>query len=144
MDEQLETIEQLKVTIIDLAVRFGPKLLAAILVLIAGILLSRWLGRWFDRGVARIELEPPIRLLLSRVARVLLLALFVDWDRLGARLAAANPLLMLAVVALATADRLLMAWKWWLLVRGRDVTLGLWAAIRAAKAGKPRAFAVEQ
>jgi len=46
-------------------------------VLIAGILLSRWLGRWFDRGVARIELEPPIRLLLSRVARVLLLALFV-------------------------------------------------------------------
>ena len=77
MDEQLETIEQLKVTIIDLAVRFGPKLLAAILVLIAGILLSRWLGRWFDRGVARIELEPPIRLLLSRVARVLLLALFV-------------------------------------------------------------------
>ena len=24
-----------------------------------------------------------------------------------------------------------MAWKWWLLVRGRDATLGLWAAIRA-------------
>jgi uncharacterized membrane protein YbhN (UPF0104 family) len=65
------------------------------------------------------------------LALLLLLALFVDWDRLGARLAAANPLLMLAVVALATADRLLMAWKWWLLVRGRDVTLGLWAAIRA-------------
>ena len=77
MDEQLDTIEQLKVTIIDVAVRFGPRLLAAILVLIVGILLSRWLGRWFDRGVARIELEPPIRLLLSRIARVLLLALFV-------------------------------------------------------------------
>ena len=77
MDEQLETMEQLKVTIIDVAVRFGPKLLAAILVLVVGILLSRWLGRWFDRGVARIELEPPIRLLLSRIARVLLLALFV-------------------------------------------------------------------
>jgi len=77
MDEQLDTIEQLKVTIIDLAVRFGPKLLAAILVLVAGILLSRWLGRWFDRGLARIELEPPLRLLLSRIARVLLLTLFV-------------------------------------------------------------------
>ena len=38
---------------------------------------------------------------------------------------------MLAVVALATADRLLMAWKWWLLVRSRDATLGLWAAVRA-------------
>ena len=38
---------------------------------------------------------------------------------------------MLGVVGLATADRLLMAWKWWLLVRGRDGTLGLWAAVRA-------------
>ena len=77
MDEQLDTIAQLKVTIIDLAVRFGPKLLAAILVLVVGVLLSRWLGRWFDRGLARVELEPPVRLLVSRIARVLLLALFV-------------------------------------------------------------------
>lgn len=77
MNEQLDTIEQLKVTVIDVAVRFGPKLLAAILVLIAGVLISRWLGRWFDRGVSRIELEPPVRLLLSRIARVLLLTLFV-------------------------------------------------------------------
>jgi glycosyltransferase 2 family protein len=65
------------------------------------------------------------------LALLFLLVLFVDWGRLGARLGAADPVLMLAVVALATADRLLMAWKWWLLVRGRDATLGLWAAIRA-------------
>ena len=77
MDEQLETIEQLKVTIIDLAVRFGPKLLTAILVLIAGLVVTRWLGRWFDRSLARLDLDPPVRLLISRIARVLLLALFV-------------------------------------------------------------------
>jgi len=65
------------------------------------------------------------------LALLFLLVLFVDWGRLGARLGAADPLLMLAVVALATADRLLMAWKWWLLVRGRDAPLGLWAAVRA-------------
>ena len=65
------------------------------------------------------------------LALLLLLVLFVDWGRLGARLAAADPLLMLAVVALATADRCLMAWKWWLLVRSRDAALGLWAAVRA-------------
>ncbi|HTG49776.1 MAG TPA: lysylphosphatidylglycerol synthase transmembrane domain-containing protein, partial [Gemmatimonadales bacterium] len=64
-------------------------------------------------------------------ALLLLLVLFVDWRRLGARLAAADPVLMLAVVALATLDRLLMAWKWWLLVRSRDASLGLWAAVRA-------------
>ena len=77
MEEQLETIEQLKITVIDLAVRFGPRLLAAVLVLVAGVLISRWLGRWLDRALARIQLEPPVRLLLSRIARVLLLALFV-------------------------------------------------------------------
>ncbi len=38
---------------------------------------------------------------------------------------------MLVVVVLATLDRLLMAWKWWLLVRSRDAALGLWAAVRA-------------
>jgi hypothetical protein len=38
---------------------------------------------------------------------------------------------MLGIVGLATVDRLLMAWKWWILVRGRDRTLGLWPAVRA-------------
>jgi hypothetical protein len=71
-----------------------------------------------------------LRLAVS-LALLALLALFVDWRHLGARLAAADPRVMLGIVALATADRLLMAWKWWLLVRGRDPTLGLWSAIRA-------------
>ena len=71
-----------------------------------------------------------LRLAVS-LALVLLLFLFVDWSRLGARLGAADPLVMLGIVGLATADRLLMAWKWWLLVRGRGATVGLWAAIRA-------------
>jgi uncharacterized membrane protein YbhN (UPF0104 family) len=71
-----------------------------------------------------------VRLAVS-LALLLLLLLFVDWSRLGARFGAADPIVMLGVVGLATADRLLMAWKWWLLVRGRDATLGLWAAIRA-------------
>jgi hypothetical protein len=65
------------------------------------------------------------------LALLALLVLFVDWRRLGARLGGADPLVMLGIVALATVDRLLMAWKWWLLVRGRDVSLGLWAAVRA-------------
>ncbi len=35
------------------------------------------------------------------------------------------------MIAVVTADRLLMAWKWWLLLRGRDAAVSLWAAIRA-------------
>ncbi len=77
MNDQLATIDQAKSTLLDLAVRFGPKLLTAILILVAGFMVSRWAARWFGRMLARIELEPPVRLLLSRVVRLLVLLLFV-------------------------------------------------------------------
>lgn len=71
-----------------------------------------------------------LRLAVS-LALLVLLVLVVDRSQLAARLAAADAVVMLGVVGLATADRLLMALKWWLLVRGRAVALGLWEAIRA-------------
>jgi small conductance mechanosensitive channel len=77
MNDQLATIDQAKGTLLDLAVRFGPKLLVAILILIAGFIVSRWVARWFARALARIELEPPVRILLMRVMRLLVLLLFV-------------------------------------------------------------------
>ena len=76
MNEQLATIYQVKSTILDLAVRFGPKVLAAILILVVGVIVSRWVGRWLRHALGRIELEPPVRLLLTRIARALVLALF--------------------------------------------------------------------
>ncbi len=60
-----------------------------------------------------------------------LLFAFVDRGALGRRLGAADPGRLAVVVAIVTADRLLMAWKWWLLVRGREAAVSLWAAIRA-------------
>ncbi len=77
MNDQLATIDQAKGTLLDLAVRFGPKLLVAILILIAGFVVSRWVARWFARALSRIELEPPVRILLMRVVRLLVLLLFV-------------------------------------------------------------------
>lgn len=77
MNEQLATLEQVRNTVLDLLVRFGPKLLTAILILVIGLLVSRWSGRWLERGLGHIELEPPVRLLLARVARALLLGLFL-------------------------------------------------------------------
>jgi small conductance mechanosensitive channel len=77
MDNQLETITQAKSTLIDLAVRFGPRLLVAILILLAGAVVSRWLARWADRALMHFQLEPPVRLLLSRAVRALVFALFL-------------------------------------------------------------------
>lgn len=76
MEANLASIDQIKRTAIDLGMNFGPRLLVAVLIMVAGYFAGRWLGRMLGRGLARIELEPPVRLLLIRVARVLVLLLF--------------------------------------------------------------------
>ncbi|MEJ0040357.1 MAG: hypothetical protein WDO68_30765 [Gammaproteobacteria bacterium] len=41
MNESLKSIEQIRNTAIDLALRFGPKLLAALLILALGVMVAR-------------------------------------------------------------------------------------------------------
>jgi small conductance mechanosensitive channel len=77
MHDSIATIDQVKNTIVDLSIRFGPRLLAAMAILLAGVLISRWLTRWVERGLTHIDLEPPVRILLGRVAWLLSMALFV-------------------------------------------------------------------
>jgi small conductance mechanosensitive channel len=77
MDDQLESVAQIKNTLIDLAIRFGPKVLAALLILSIGFFVGRWVGRVLERMLAKLHLEAPIRHLLVRIVRVLVLGLFV-------------------------------------------------------------------
>lgn len=77
MNDQLQAIDQFQRTAIDLAVQFGPKLLTAVLILAAGVMASRWVGRTAASALGRFELEPPVRTLLTRVASLLVMALFV-------------------------------------------------------------------
>jgi small conductance mechanosensitive channel len=76
MNNQLDPLAHAKDTLIDLAVRFGPKLLVAILILTAGFFVAGWVARVIQRALSRLDLEPPVRQLLSRVARVLVVCLF--------------------------------------------------------------------
>jgi small conductance mechanosensitive channel len=77
MENQLALLDQAKSTLVDLAIKFGPKAVVAILIMVAGFYASRALGRMFDRSINRLQLEPPVRLLLVRLVRLLVLALFV-------------------------------------------------------------------
>src|SRR6185295_897873 len=77
MPTQLAALEQVKSTLIDLAFRFGPKVLVAILILVAGGYCARWTGAGFDRWLAKLRLEPPVRQLLVRVSRLLVIGLFL-------------------------------------------------------------------
>ena len=92
MDQELKTIEQIRAAVINASLHFGPKLLVAILLIIFGILIGKWLGRITDRGLKHFHLEPPARSLLVRIAS----ALVVGSGGVGSAIAAG--LLALAFV----------------------------------------------
>ncbi len=77
MQSELKNLGHAESTLTDLAIRFGPKLFTAILIIAAGLLVGRWIGRATDRALQRFQLEPPVRLLLVRLIRVLVLGLFL-------------------------------------------------------------------
>lgn len=76
MNEQLRSLDHVKASAIDMALKFGPKLLVAITIMAAGYMVARWVGRMVDRLLHRFKLEPPVRSLLVRVAQLVVLILF--------------------------------------------------------------------
>ncbi|HEY6457035.1 MAG TPA: mechanosensitive ion channel family protein [Steroidobacteraceae bacterium] len=77
MDIHLSSIDHIRQQITDLLIQFGPRLLTAILIVIAGVMVGGWAERWLSRALRRFDLEPPLRVLLSRVIRGLVLLLFL-------------------------------------------------------------------
>lgn len=77
MPNQLPLLEQAQSTLVDLAIKFGPKVVVAILILTAGFYAGRWIGKVLDRWLGKLHLEPPVRLLLVRLARLVVLGLFL-------------------------------------------------------------------
>jgi len=76
MGDQLHSLDQIRATAIDLGMKFGPKLVVAILILFAGHVAGRWAAGAADRMLARFKLEPPVRSLLERTVRLVVFALF--------------------------------------------------------------------
>ena len=76
MNNQLQSLDQVKASILDMAVRFGPKLLVAIVILVVGYLVGRWAGRMLDRLLLRFKFEEPVRSLLVRTGEILVVGLF--------------------------------------------------------------------
>jgi small conductance mechanosensitive channel len=76
MNASLNAVEQARATAIDLAIKFGPKVLAALLILTIGFLVGRWLAKWMEKALQHLEMEPPVRQLLVRIARIAVFILF--------------------------------------------------------------------
>src|SRR6266850_6380872 len=78
-------MEELQKNVIKFATEYGFQIIGAIIILIAGALLARWLGRITDQWLLKKQVEPPIRILGVRVLRLLVfaLALVLALDKCG-------------------------------------------------------------
>jgi len=76
MNDQLGNIEHVQRVILDLAIQFGPKVVVAMVILVAGFFAGRWVGAVVDGGLRKFHLDPPVRQLLVRIVRIFVLALF--------------------------------------------------------------------
>ena len=77
MDNSLQTIDHARASALDMAVRFGPKLFVALIILAVGYVAARWAGRFLDMMLQRLNLEAPVRSLLVRTANVLVIGFFL-------------------------------------------------------------------
>lgn len=77
MGDQLKALDQVKTSAIDLAVKFGPKLLVALLILYAGHLVGRVVGRAAGRMLEHFDIDATLRTLIERIVRVVVFGLFL-------------------------------------------------------------------
>jgi small conductance mechanosensitive channel len=73
----------------EYVIRYGFKVLGAAVILAVGSLVARWVGNLAQQWLDRQEMEPPVRLLLVRLVKgvILLFALLAVLDQLGVQIA---------------------------------------------------------
>jgi small conductance mechanosensitive channel len=75
--------------VLDLVIRYGFQVLGALVILGVGLLLGRWAGRLIDQQLQLRAMEPPMRILIVRAVRalVMLFAVVVALDKFGFQIA---------------------------------------------------------
>lgn len=77
MDNPIDSLLETPDVLTQLAVQYGPRVLAAILVLAAGFFVMHWVAKFAARGLSGLSLEQPVRNLLLRVIRIIVFFLFL-------------------------------------------------------------------
>jgi small conductance mechanosensitive channel len=80
-----DSLKTLKVQLVTFAGDYGLQVVGAIIILVIGLLFARWLGNVLARRLEKIQMEPPVRTLLVRLARliVMVFVLVMVLDKFG-------------------------------------------------------------
>ena len=57
--------------VFDLGFRYGFEVLGALVILVVGLIVARWTGKMMDQRLQKQAMEPPLRILIVRVVKVL-------------------------------------------------------------------------
>jgi len=68
-------MEEIKSTVFKFLTEYGFQMVGAVIILTAGVMAARWLGRVADQWFVKKQLEPPIRMLAGRVIHLLVFGL---------------------------------------------------------------------
>jgi small conductance mechanosensitive channel len=74
---QAASLEALKTKVLEMSADFAPKLFTALVILVVGFFITRWVIKIVARWLGKIELEPPVRDLLLRVIWIVVMGLFL-------------------------------------------------------------------
>lgn len=77
MNQHIETLQHIQNRAVDLLMEFGPRAISALIILAVGFFVSRALARAFLRGIAKLDLDTPLRDLLARIVRLAVMTLFL-------------------------------------------------------------------
>jgi small conductance mechanosensitive channel len=77
MKDEIQTVLQTPDLLRQMAITYGPRVLSAAVILIAGYFVMRWVARFATRSLARFPLEPPARDLILHIIELLVLLLFL-------------------------------------------------------------------
>lgn len=72
-----QNIQNLVDKLLNMAVEFGPKAITAVLILVVGFFVGGWIGKTLHRWLGKLELEPPLRMLIIRLVRLLVMGIFL-------------------------------------------------------------------
>lgn len=72
--EATETFLMVKDVIIKFFVEYGFKLFGGMVILIIGILIARWIGKIVLRQLSKKDMEPPVRMLIVRLIKLVIIA----------------------------------------------------------------------
>lgn len=88
-EQVVNSVRHAKQVAIDFIIQYGFQVLGALIIIACGCIVARWVGNFVQKALMKHEMEPPIRSLIVRGVRLLvvLLTVIISLDTAGVKMA---------------------------------------------------------